>query len=245
VASGGLIERTNNRVDAFRADHPRLRYLLPNTVAKLRQREQIDRYVTSTNLRCLRIGCGLHVDEGWLCTDFNVTVPGAVYLDATRPFPIPTATFDAVACEHMIEHIPLADAKKLLSECRRILRTGGTMRLSTPNIDTVRAIPDRLNEPDFADYVAWSNQTFGASDEQADAWNPVYALNRMMRSWGHTFLYDEPTLRNALLGAGFTSVIRVEPGRSDHPHLVGIDRHAELIGVAFDRIETMALEATA
>ena len=38
-----------------------------------------------------------------------------------------------------------------------------------------------------------------------------------MRNWGHTFIYDDATLRGALAGAGFHDVIAVTPGRL-HAH---------------------------
>jgi len=36
--------------------------------------------------------------------------------------------------EHFIEHISFADAVKFLAEVRRLLKPGGTLRLSTPDL---------------------------------------------------------------------------------------------------------------
>jgi 2-polyprenyl-3-methyl-5-hydroxy-6-metoxy-1,4-benzoquinol methylase len=43
----------------------------------------------------------------------------------------PEGTFDAVTLNHVIEHVP--DAVGLLRECRRVLKTGGRLVISTPN----------------------------------------------------------------------------------------------------------------
>ena len=43
--------------------------------------------------------------------------------------------FDAVTLNHMIEHVP--DPIDLLQECRRVLKPGGRLVLSTPNIESL------------------------------------------------------------------------------------------------------------
>lgn len=226
--------------------HPRVHYALPTVVARARQQADIRSYLGQSGApRLLRIGSGPHVDEGWLCTDFNVTTRGITFLDARRAFPLPGGSFDAVACEHMIEHVGFEQGRALLAECRRVLRRGGVLRISTPDLDTVRRLPDRPEDPVVSRYLVWSNDTFGTPSERADASNPAFVVNRLMREWGHTFLYDEPTLRRALADAGFPSVTRAIPGRSEIPYLVGVDRHMDEIGEAFDALETMVFEAVA
>jgi predicted SAM-dependent methyltransferase len=215
-------------------------------VGRARQRRQVDRYLEeSVRPRCLRFGSGRHVDAGWLSADIVPAAWDVVYMDATRPLPLPSHSFDAILCEHMIEHIALPDGFDLLAEFHRVLRPHGVLRISTPNLDTVRALPDQAQQADVAEYITWSNQTFGGPIEQADLGNSAYVVNRLMREWGHTFIYDEVTLRAALEQAGFRGIERVEPGHSRHVHLEGVDRHAELIGETADRFETLALEAIA
>ncbi len=56
-----------------------------------------------------------------------------ILLDATR-LPYQDDSFDAVVSFETIEHI--AEYEKFLSECRRVLRDGGTFICSTPNVQT-------------------------------------------------------------------------------------------------------------
>jgi hypothetical protein len=57
-------------------------------------------------------------------------------------------------------------------------------------------------------------------------------VNEGMRSWGHTFLYDEPELVSALNEVGFAHVVRVQWQQSSHADMTGLERrsfHGDLI----------------
>jgi len=57
-------------------------------------------------------------------------------LDASKPFPIADACLDAILATELIEH--LVDDVFFLGECARVLRCGGRLVLSTPNLAYVR-----------------------------------------------------------------------------------------------------------
>jgi glycosyltransferase involved in cell wall biosynthesis/SAM-dependent methyltransferase len=60
--------------------------------------------------------------------------------DAERdPFPYPDSHFSTVVCGELIEHLP-ADPMHMMSEVNRILKTGGHLVLTTPNLASFRAI---------------------------------------------------------------------------------------------------------
>lgn len=212
----------------------------------VRRPRQLDRYLKRVppEKRCLSVGSGLMVIDGWLCTDPVPVKPATVYLDATRRWPIPSASFRYIACEHMIEHVPYEAGLQVISEAHRVLQRDGVFRISTPNLDVIRLLPDS-DDPDVQDYVRWSNRTYGSAEQRADEASPAHVINRMMHSWGHIYLYDEGTLRRVLTRAGFRQVVRCEPGMSGHAELVGVDRHADSIGDLPNRIESLILEATA
>jgi SAM-dependent methyltransferase len=48
------------------------------------------------------------------------------------PLPYPDARFDLVTCTEVIEHVE--NFRRLLRECHRVLKPGGTLVVSTPNI---------------------------------------------------------------------------------------------------------------
>lgn len=208
-----------------------------------RRGSQVRRYLTRNPVRRLRLGSGRHLDEGWLSADLVPLSFGVIYLDATKPFPFPDSSFDFILCEHMIEHVSLGDARALLSECRRVLRPGGVLRLITPDLDRllqITAAPTQDEATRF--YVSSMNST--ATDIPAeDQANPVYMLNRLMHDWGHKFLYNEATMTTLLRHAGFSNVVRCKPFDSAHPDLVGMDRHHEEVGEQMNEVESLLLEA--
>lgn len=59
-------------------------------------------------------------------------------LNAT--FPLADASYDTVICTEVIEHITFDPSKGLLNEIHRILKKGGTLVLSTPNITSLDAL---------------------------------------------------------------------------------------------------------
>ena len=209
-----------------------------------RRARQIDDYLTSNPVRRLRFGSGRHTDEGWLSADLIPLAPNVVYMDARKPLPLPSDSFDFIVCEHMIEHVDLSSARRLLGEFARVLRRGGVLRIATPDLGRlIRFVTrDEATNDDAAVYVRTMNAGIGGvPDDDID--NAAYMINRVVRDWGHTFLFDEETLTGLLRRAGFTRIERGVPGESDHPDLNAVERHHEEIGERINRIETLLLEA--
>lgn len=63
---------------------------------------------------------------------FKVTPIPCIYLDLNKRFPIEDEQFDFISCIEGIEH--LQDQFQFVRECCRILKPGGRLVLSTPNI---------------------------------------------------------------------------------------------------------------
>jgi predicted SAM-dependent methyltransferase len=167
-------------------------------------------------------------------------------MDARKPLPLPSDSIDFIECEHMIEHVKLDSARQLMGEFRRVLRSGGVLRIATPDLARLIGFVttrDPANE-DASYYVATINEVI-ADIPEGDRSNPVYMINRVVRDWGHQFLYDEDTLTRLLTAAGFRDVVRCAPHESSHPELVGVDRHQEETGDRMNRIESLILEAIA
>ena len=189
----------------------------------------------------LQLGCGANLLPGWLNTDRGAHAR-ATYLDAARPFPLPAASFDRVLCEHLIEHLERETGAAMLAECARVLRPGGRIRVSTPDLTVVAKLVEagRSGDEVAARYVHWCAEGFLSG---ADGDRPGLVVNQLFYGWGHRFLYDHDTLAHALVANGFERVCRHPYGRSDDPELEGIDSHADEDNLEMVAYETLVLEA--
>jgi predicted SAM-dependent methyltransferase len=191
------------------------------------------RYLARSNAPKLQIGCGTNGLPGWLNTDyFPVLSPDIMHLDARRPFPFGEETFNYVFSEHVIEHITYLDGLRMLAECYRVLKPFGKIRISTPDlaflVDLVR--PDK-SELQCA-YIKWAGAPEG---------NETFVINNFVRDWGHTFIYDEKTLRGAMTHAGFVKITKCDLRRSKDPALRDLENETRM-PAGFLQLESLTLE---
>jgi predicted SAM-dependent methyltransferase len=209
---------------------------------KIKARRVIQQYLARNAIRKLQIGAGPTKSGDWLTTDILAKLRRkTIYLDAIETYPIPTGAIDYVFSEHMIEHISYMQGKKMLAECARILKSGGKIRLATPDLSRLLALMHSTNDDTAREYIAW------ASGEFLDPRTPVAAihvLNNQFRNYGHQFLYDETCLRESLTAAGFTDIERLPMGVSNDPNLHDAEKHGiNMNNKTMVAFETMVLEA--
>ncbi len=200
----------------------------------------IRRYLAGTKVPALHLGASHHDFPGWLNTDVEPATRSTVYLDATAAFPLPDDSFQYIYAEHMIEHISRADGLGMLRECRRVLKPGGVLRLTTPDLSFLMTLYD---EPanDGRAYIQWIGERYLPRDEKPTA---ALVINNAFRAWGHQFLYNAETLTADLRKSGFAEVKQVAYNASDHDMLRGIERHGVNVGNEdMVKLETMIFEA--
>ena len=218
-----------------------LRFRLRQTYWRWAAPGKIRGYMERNSVRKLQIGTGANLLPGWLNTTLYPFTPGSVFLDASQAFPIPDNSFDYVFSEHVIEHLEFEQAEWMLKESCRILRPGGRIRIATPDLRQIIALYTQPEQEEQQTYIRWIMDTFRP---QIGEYNPAQAINQSFHGWRHKFIYDEDTLVQSMVSAGFTDIKRVEPDESEYEHLRAIEQHGEYVGSdAAMRYETMVLEA--
>lgn len=109
----------------------------------------------------LNLGCGAHLHSEWINVDVAGGPPGILVHDLRRGIPFASGAFDVVYHSHLLEHLTPDDGRQLLSECHRVLRPGGVLRVAVPDLEVIareylRALDDtRRGAPDGPFRLRW------------------------------------------------------------------------------------------
>lgn len=210
-----------------------------------RHRPLIDAWLSQPRPRRLHLGAGAIAIEGWLNTDIDPRrgPAGNVFLDATKPFPLPDGCADCVFSEHMIEHLEHADGLAMLKECRRVLAPGGILRVATPDLTVLLGLHAKELSDVQQKYIRYITDH---SIPGCPRYDQVFVINNNFRAWGHRFIYDQAMLRASLEEAGFVDIVMHRMGESADPTLAGLETHACKAGFGdMAAFETMCFEARA
>ena len=104
-------------------------------------------------------------------------------VDSEASWPLPDASFDVVWAGEVIEHV--ADTAAWLSEIRRVLRSGGSLLISTPTVGRCALLSAALSRRSFA-------ARFDPLGEHLRFYNRA-TLSRLIEDFG----FERPSVRSA------------------------------------------------
>lgn len=202
---------------------------------KITASHEIARYLRATKHKKLNVGAQTNQIAGWLNADI-LPFPGVIYMDATKIWPFPDNTFEAILCEHMIDRIPKADAELLLDEAFRVMAPGMPIRLVTPNMLSFARIALNPGCEESATYLQFLRK------RQPDA-TAYDAVNMIYYGHGHMHVYAPDELAAMLRRSGFTEVKETRAGTPGDPVFEKAEGHAQLLGEEANAVEAFAMEA--
>jgi predicted SAM-dependent methyltransferase len=142
-------------------------------------RRYLWRWLALPGPHVLNLGGGSVFSNRWLTAD--VTPRADVFMNVMKPLPLPDTTVDMVYSEEVIEHINRQAGRQMVAECFRVLKPGGTLRLTTPSLN-------------YFAKLALSNPA------------AVQQINDIFYCHGHQFIYSEESLRQVLSETGFANI---------------------------------------
>jgi SAM-dependent methyltransferase len=89
----------------------------------------------TTRVRRLNWGCGGHPRPGWINSDVKDQPGIDVVCDIREGLPLETGGIDYAVSIHALPEVPYEDLIPVLTELRRVLKPGGVLRLSLPDLE--------------------------------------------------------------------------------------------------------------
>lgn len=196
--------------------------------------------------RKLNLGCGQFILSGWINVDLHTSRRGILHMDMGKTYPFPSNSFDFIFSEHAIEHLNYRAQQKMLSECFRILKPGGAIRIATPDLQFLLDLANQPNKPQNKRYLEWSFANFDYSYVNNSDINicemPTYIINKFMRSWGHEFIHTPSSLIKLGKEARFINPVMCKPNHSQFIEMENIDSHHHAIPQWANNLETLIVE---
>lgn len=200
------------------------RLLVSDTLTALRAPMLSRRFqravASSEGLVKVNVGAGTVVLSGWINSD--VLWRSDMYLDLTKPWPVPPESIDRIYGDNVIEHFSLQTARDVLHHCYGALRPGGAIRLATPDLErTARAY---LEDPALTSAHLDRHRRHGyPAEHPADMLRVTYAYHGHHRG----YIFDWAALSAELGAAGFNDIRRYDAGQSDDPEFQGLETRSE------------------
>jgi SAM-dependent methyltransferase len=121
--------------------------------------------------------------------------------------PLPNATVEVVYSSHMFEHLDRSEADAFLREVKRVLVSGGILRLAVPDLG--RLVDDYLRDRDADSFVAGTHLTMTRPRSLGKRF-----MMALVGPRHHLWMYDGSSLVRRLLGAGFRDAVVLPAGRT-------------------------------
>ncbi len=205
-------------------------------------RAQLKKFFAASTVNKLHLGCGLLYLPGWCNVLYEKNQEygrltkreGTDFLNYNLMGPWPWAenSVTHVAAAHFIEHIDLNQCLWFCGQAYNVLKPGGVIRLSCPDLEVYAR-----------NYVA-GNQDFFSNQEIIKACtfktaltsSQIFAAKAYDSGGAHKWFHDFSSLKSVLERAGFVDVKKVDRLEGKTPDLAKLE-------LAGREIETVYVEA--
>lgn len=177
----------------------------------------------------LHVGCGDILLAGWLNIRFDRREEygrtriekGALLLNYNllKPWPFADEVIQYIAGSHFIEHLDLNQGMAFVQECYRVLRKGGRLRLSCPDLEIYTRNYVKRNEDFFNHELIREWCCF----KKAVTPGEIFIAKAYDSGGSHKWFYDLESLKHVLATAGFKQIRRVNRLEGKVPDLEKIE----------------------
>ncbi|WP_107668027.1 methyltransferase domain-containing protein [Cyanothece sp. BG0011] len=131
-------------------------------------------------MKKINLGCGERYTKGWINLDFNSHHPDVVCHNLLSPFPFHDEEVDVIYNSHFLEHFSREEAKKILTECHRVLKKKGIIRIVVPDLENI-----------CREYLKLIDNIEDIESQEKYQWVIIELLDQMVRTekWGLMNIY--------------------------------------------------------
>ena len=198
--------------------------------------------IEKMDLKRLHVGCGNVLLKDWLNILFErrqeygriKTIQGAGFLNYNllKTWPIASNSIQFIAGSHFVEHLDLNDGIWFVQESIRVLKKGGQLRLSCPDMELYAKNYVNNNQKFFDHPLIREWCTFKAAETPGQ----IFIAKAYDSGGAHKWFYDFASLKNILQRAGFTDIKKVA-------RLEGRVSYLEKLEPPARELETLYVEA--
>jgi SAM-dependent methyltransferase len=173
--------------------------------------------LVETAIKRLNWGCGSWIVPGWINADQKDDPRQEISGDIRDGLPLDDGSIDYAVAIHALPEVPYPDLVPVLQELRRVLKPGGTLRVSVPDLN--RSI---------AAYQRGDRDYFQIPDGDAASTGGKFCL--FLNWYGYTrSLFTPDYIEELLLKAGYATVHHCgyKETRSAHPGIVELDNRED------------------
>lgn len=131
-----------------------------------------------------------------------------IHHDLSHSLPLKDQTADFIYSSHFLEHLFKQDALRLLSECQRVLKPGGIVRVCVPDL-------------------AYAVSLYAAGKKEKMLENYFFVEDKSSFLARHKYMYDFELLEFLLEKAGFSQVVRCSYRQGKTPDIDKLDNRPE------------------
>lgn len=185
--------------------------------------------------RYVQFGCGLCAPAGWDNFDSSYTLrferipivgllsfknptrfpKQVMYGDIVKGLPVPDESCQGVYASHVLEHLSREECLQALRNTYRMLERGGTFRLLVPDLEVVarRYLAD-IRQTAAASHMFLESTGLGRESRPKGFLRRVYST---LQTSSHQWMWDHPSMMDALAGEKFRDIRRCNVGDSADP----------------------------
>jgi predicted SAM-dependent methyltransferase len=207
---------------AYTGSLARLRYTALNA-------EKLRRQIRAMSLDRLHVGCGNILLKGWLNILYDKRQEyGRVLHKGGNPWlnynllklwPIDDASMSVIAGSHFIEHLDLNEGLHFVTQAARVLKSGGVIRLSCPDLEIYAKNYVERNMTFFKNPLIRQWCAFKAAQTPGQ----IFIAKAYDSGGSHKWFYDFESLADILGRAGFKEVRRCNRLEGKTPDLEKIE----------------------